>query len=355
MATTGAWYALAHRDSCVRNAVILAAHGARGQASQITIVATKFAAAYCLLALATSMPRTIRKELMLIMHGQRADNDALRHLVSWVRDKGHAVDPRVTWEKGDAIRFAREGAARGVDVVVAAGGDGTINEVLNGLDGSDVPLGIIPLGTANDFARQVGIPDDPDHAMDVVLRRSPCTIDTADLNGRRFLNVSSGGVAAETTAETPTEAKEQLGPLAYAITGVRKLADLQPRRARITGPGVDLECEFLIFAVGNARSTGGGTRITPRALVTDGLLDLCIVEAMPRGDFAKLLMRIKKGEHLDEARVRYLQLPSVTIAAEGPVTVNVDGESSEATTLAYRARPHDLRIHIAHLPEDAPE
>ena len=301
------------------------------------------------------MTRTVKKELMLIVHGQRADNDALRHLVSWVRGKGHAVDPRVTWETGDGIRFAREGAARGVDAVVAVGGDGTINEVLNGLDGSDVPLGIIPVGTANDFARQVGIPDDPDHAMDVVLRRAARTIDTAELNGRRFLNVSSGGVGAEATAETPTEAKEQLGPLAYAITGVRKLADLQPRRAHITGPDVDFECEFLLFAVGNARTTGGGTRITPRALVTDGLIDLCIVEAMPRADFAKLLMRIKKGEHLDESRVRYLQLPSVTIAAEGPVTVNVDGESSEATTLSYRVRPKDLWIHVPHLPEEAEE
>lgn len=322
---------------------------------QITIGTSGNAAAWCLLALATSMPGTTRKELMLIMHGQRADNDALRHLVSWVRDKGHAVDPRVTWEPGDGIRFARDGAARGVDAVIAVGGDGTINEVLNGLDGSDVPLGIIPFGTANDFAHQVGIPDDPDHAMDVVLRRPPRTIDTAELNGRRFLNVSSGGVGAEATAETPADAKEQLGLLAYAITGVRKLADLQPRRARITAAGVDLESEFLLFAVGNARSTGGGTRITPRARVTDGLLDLCIVEAMPRADFAKLLLRIKKGEHLDEDRVRYFQVPSVTIAADGPVTVNVDGESSEATTLSYRVRPGDLRIHVPRLPEDEEE
>ena len=301
------------------------------------------------------MPRTHRKELMLIMHGKRADSDALRHLVSWVREKGHSVDPRVTWEQGDAIRFAREGAERGVDVVVAVGGDGTINEVVNGLDGSDVPLGIIPLGTANDFARQVGIPDDPDHAMDVVLRRAPRAIDTADLNGRRFLNVSTGGVAAEATAETPTEAKEQLGPLAYAITGVRKLAELAPRRARITAPGVDVDTEFLLFAVGNGRSTGGGSRITPRALVTDGLLDVCIIPAMPRAEFARLLLRIKKGEHLDGNEVQYFQVPTVTIAADGPVSVNVDGESSEATTLSYRSRPHDLRVHIPRLPEEAEE
>jgi lipid kinase YegS len=301
------------------------------------------------------MVRTKRKELMLIIHGQRADNDALRHLVSWVRDKGHAVDPRVTWEPGDAIRFARDGAARGVDVVVAVGGDGTVNEVVNGLDGSDVPLGIIPAGTANDFARQVGIPDDPDHAMDVILRRPSRTIDTGELNGRRFLNVSSGGVAAEATAETPAEAKEELGPLAYAITGVRKLIGMESRRAHVTAPDLELEFEFLLFAVGNARTTGGGSRITPRARVTDGLLDVCLVPAMPRADFAKLLLRIKKGEHLDGDGVRYLQVPSITIAADGPVAVNVDGESSEATTLSYRVRPNDLHIHIPHLPEEEEE
>src|SRR5918912_3225130 len=130
--------------------------------------------------------------------------------------------------------------SRGDHAVVALGGDGTVNEVVNGLAGSEVPLGIIPVGTANDFARQVGIPDDPDHAMDVILRRAPRLIDTAELNGRRFLNVSTGGVGAEATAETPPDAKESLGPLAYAITGVRKFADLQPLNCRFTGPEFDV-------------------------------------------------------------------------------------------------------------------
>src|SRR3954471_21648594 len=109
------------------------------------------------------------------------------------------------------------GAGRGVECVAPAGGDGTVNDVVNGLDGLDVPLGIIPLGTANDFARQVGIPSDADHAMDVILQRKPKRFDTASLNGRRFLNVSTGGVGAEATAETPASAKETLGPLAYAV------------------------------------------------------------------------------------------------------------------------------------------
>src|SRR5262249_47309548 len=156
-----------------------------------------------------------------------------------------------------------------------------------------VPMGIIPVGTANDFAKQVGIPLDLDHAMDVVLQRSPVCIDTASLNGRRYLNVSTGGVGAEATAETPAEAKRSLGSLAYIVTALRKLPGLTPQRAKFTAPDFDLDTEFLVFAVGNARATGGGTLITPEASVEDGLLDVCIIEAMPVRDFARLTLRLK--------------------------------------------------------------
>src|SRR6478672_5755586 len=172
------------------------------------------------------------KHIALVVHGARADRADVRHLISWVRDKGHLVEPLATFEAGQATSLAANAARRGVDVVAAAGGDGTVNEVVNGLDGYDVPLGIIPVGTANDFARQVGIPPDPDHAMDVILQRKPKRFDTASLNGRRFLNVSTGGVGAEATAETPATAKETLGPVAYAISGMRKLAEFKPYAAK---------------------------------------------------------------------------------------------------------------------------
>ena len=135
-----------------------------------------------------------RRHIALVLHGARAELPGLRHLVEWVRGKGHIVRLRVTWEPGDGAIFAREAIAAGADTIVAVGGDGTVNEVLNGMEGTKVGLGIIPAGTANDFARQVGIPDDPSAAMDIVLRRKPVVIDTAEMNGRRFLNVSTGGV-----------------------------------------------------------------------------------------------------------------------------------------------------------------
>lgn len=303
----------------------------------------------------TTTPRTgaqarHKRTIALVVHGARAEFPGLRHVVEWVRAKGHSVRARVTWEPGDGTALAREAVDAGVDTVVACGGDGTVNEVVNGLEGTRVALGIIPAGTANDFARQVGIPDDPNAAMDVVLRRKPVVIDTAAMNDRRFLNVASGGVGAEATAETPSDAKASLGPVAYFISGLRKLAGLEAKRALFEAPGFRIEEEFLLFAVGNARATGGGTLVTPRASVRDGLLDVCIVGALTRGEFAKLALRVKRGEHLASEGVRYLQVPWFRITSAEPVMVNVDGEPTELRQAHFEVRPRDLLVHVPRLP-----
>lgn len=291
-----------------------------------------------------------RKHIAFVVHGARAYRTDLRHAVGWVRERGHYTDVRVTFERGDAERMAREAATVGADVVVAVGGDGTVNEVVNGLDGSDTPLGVLPLGTANDFARQAGIPANVDHAMDVILVRKPVLIDTASLNGRRFLNVSTGGIGAEATAETPSQAKAALGQLAYAITGIRKLADFPTKHAVFRSGGFVLECDFLMFAVGSGLASGGGRLVTPHASTTDGLLDLCIVERMPRREFARTVLRLRHGEHVGEEGVHYVRMHELTIEAKTPISVNVDGEVSDSVRLDYIARPRDLRVYVVHRP-----
>lgn len=296
-----------------------------------------------------------RKHIALVVHGARAGRDDFRHLVRWVRGRGHLVEPLPTWEAGDATWLASAAADRGADVVVAVGGDGTLNEVVNGLDGRDTPLGVIPAGTANDFARQIGIPMDLDHAMDVVLQRPPIRMDTASLNGRRFVNVSSGGIGAETTAETPPEAKASLGTLAYAITGLRKLAGLTAQPARFRGEELDLRAEFLVFAVGNARTTGAGTLIAPHASVTDGYLDVTIVETRQRREFAQLLLQVKRGEHVATPGVHYARVRTLRVESEVPISVNVDGENLQLCRMEYRVRPNDLWVHATHLPGEEVE
>lgn len=291
-----------------------------------------------------------RRHLALILHGERAFGPELRRLVGRLRSAGHVVLPRVTWEAGDATRYTRELVKQDIDTAIAAGGDGTVNEVLNGLAESDTALGILPLGTANDFAVQAGIPSDLDQAAEIILGSVPLRIDTAALNGRRFLNVSTGGVGAEVTAETPSEAKAALGPVAYALTALRKLTGLKARRARFEGPDWSFETDFLVFAVGNARATGGGREITPAASVRDGLLDLCVVEDMHMLDFARISLLIGRGEHVAQDGVHYLRTPSVRITSASPLAVNVDGEPVEAATLAYEAHRRDLLMYLPHLP-----
>lgn len=295
----------------------------------------------------------VHKHIVFVAHGARAGRSDFRHLVNWVRERGHHVEVRVTFERGDAEALAQRAAVEGADVVAAVGGDGTVNEVVNGLDGYDTPLGVVPLGTANDFARQAGIPADADHAMDVILLRKPVRIDTASLNGRRFLNVSTGGIGAEATAETPSQVKQSIGLLAYAISGLRKLADFEPHHGVFRGGGYVLECDFLMFAVGSAMAAGGGTLVTPHASTTDGLLDLCVVERMPRRDFARTVLRLRHGEHVGEEGVHYVRLPELTIEGTKPISVNVDGEISDSRRLDYRARPKDLWVHVVHRPGEA--
>jgi len=290
------------------------------------------------------------KHIVLVAHGARAGRPDFRHMVSWVRERGHLVDVQVTFERGDGEKLARRAAMAGADVVAAVGGDGTLNEVVNGLDGYDTPLGVIPLGTANDFARQSGIPADADHAMDVILQRKPVRIDTASLNGRRFLNVSTGGIGAQATAETPSQIKQAIGQLAYAISGLRQLADFETNHAVFRGGNYVLECDFLMFAVGSAMSAGGGTPVTPHASTTDGLLDLCVVERMDRRDFARTMMKLRNGEHVGEEGVHYVRLRHLTIEATKPLSVNVDGEVSDSPRLDYHARPKDLCVHLVHRP-----
>ena len=295
-----------------------------------------------------------RKHIAIVVHGARTARTDFRHLCGWVRGRGHHLTVHVTYDRGDAEYLAQRAAIAGADVVCAAGGDGTLNEVVNGLDGYDTPLGVIPLGTANDFARQAGISEDPNHAMDVSLRRKPVRIDTASLNGRRFLNVSTGGIGAEATAETPSHFKESMGGIAYAITGLRKFADYSPTHAVFRSGGFVIECDFLLFAIGSARASGGGTLVTPHASLTDGLLDLCIVEDMPRREFARTVLKLRNGDHVGDAGVHYVRVPELRITGSSPISVNVDGEVSGATTLDYRARPRDLNVFVAHVPGEAP-
>lgn len=291
-------------------------------------------------------------KITLIMN--TADQGALQLLRSGVhelRAKGHEVSTHVTFDSGDGARFARNAARQGTDLVIAAGGDGTVNEVVNGLMAGDpvsehVPrLGIVPLGTANDFSCYLGLPEEPGPALMRAVD-GPCFhADVGRVNDRWFVNVSSGGLGAEATEEAPDTVKKVVGPLAYFVTGVRKFASLHPTTATFSsGDNVIYEGPFLFFAVGNGGRTGGGNWVTPQADLADGMLDLCIVQDMGRAELIRLLPLLRNGEHLDHPGVIYTQVTDVAITGYKTISVNLDGEPIHASSLEYSVRPRMLKI-----------
>lgn len=281
--------------------------------------------------------------------------ERIRAEVAGLREKGHQLFPRLTFEAGDAAWMAREACERGCDLLIAGGGDGTVNEVVNGLHGSIVDggadpaeaprLAILPLGTGNDLASALEIPTEVEEALEVAVSGRDLPLDVGMVEGRCFANVSTGGFGAEATEETPSEAKRVLGPLAYLVTGMRKFVTLDPLTARITSQGeVVAEGRFMLFAVGNSRRTGGGNFLTPRADPSDGLLDLCLVREMSRVEFIRLLPQLRAGEHLDHPEIVYRQLPEVTVEAREELSVNADGEAMHGRRFHYSVSPVQLTI-----------
>jgi lipid kinase YegS len=290
--------------------------------------------------------------------------EAVRRAVEAMREGGNEVHPHLTFEPGDAQRFARDAAAAAADLIVAGGGDGTVNEVVNGihewLHGQNdttarLPrLAIIPLGTGNDLAGAIGIPHDPEAALAVALGGSCQWVDVAKVNGRYFLNVSTGGAGAEATDDASAELKRVLGPVAYLITGVKKFVQLKALHARFTAGGETVyEGGFLLFAVGNAWRTGGGNWVTADADPADRLLDLCIVEEMSHVDVVRLAPQIRAGRHVHHPQVTYLKVPELVVESDEEMTVNADGEPLTAHRFEYDLGAHRLTLMVPQVPDGA--
>lgn len=272
---------------------------------------------------------------------------ALRAGVAELRRRGHEVRPRLTFESGDGMRLARGMARAGAELVIAAGGDGTVNEVVNGVLAVkwDGRVGVVPLGTANDFAAGMEIPSSIPEAFGVAVGGRSVSVDVGRVNRRYFVNVSTGGFGASATEETPSESKKLLGPWAYVITGVKKFAELRPSRARFESEGeTAYEGEVMLFAVGNGKRTGGGSMLTPRAEFGDGKLDVLIVPGMARMDFLSLVPDLRAGTHVDNPDILYFRTGRLVVESEELLSVNADGEPLRGREFTYELADRTITL-----------
>ena len=236
-----------------------------------------------------------------------------------------------------------------MDLVLAAGGDGTLNEIVHGLmnlSKLERPiLGIVPLGTANDFATGCGIPRDPSKALALCIRGEPVAIDIGKANDHWFINAACSGFGAEITATTSPELKRLLGPAAYTVMGAILAINLHYYQGKLTLPGREIIGSGPVAIVGNGRQTGGGIQVAPRARIDDGLLDVLIVRQISP---TALLAAARELQQLppDGEYISYWQTPWLEVHSEEAIPVSLDGEPLHFSNVRYEVVPQAIQLVV---------
>ncbi|MFA7096087.1 MAG: lipid kinase YegS [Gammaproteobacteria bacterium] len=272
------------------------------------------------------------RSVAVLLNDRAAADPAMREALLQLRARGHRVTAALPLEPGEAVAMARDAVRQGADIVVAAGGDGTLNEVVNGVvESGCLPhcaVAVVPYGTANDFAAMCGIdPDEPARALALALENEPVAIDVGRMDDRLFINVASGGFGAQVTAETSPEAKQMLGGFAYFLKGLASVKNLTARPVEVEAPGTWWQGPALALSVGNGRQAGGGFQVCPGALLDDGLLDVVIVPEVGTEKLLALardLLRLGRDSGFEQ--VVTFRTPRLEVRAPRGLQFNLDGE-----------------------------
>ncbi|MDF9763690.1 diacylglycerol kinase (ATP) [Peribacillus simplex] len=245
---------------------------------------------------------------------------------------------------------------RGYDIVIAAGGDGTIYEVVNGLATAEKrpKLGIIPTGTTNDFARALHLPKSIEGAAEIIAGGHTMPIDIGKMNDRYFINIAGGGRLTELTYDVPIKLKTMLGQLAYYIKGIEMLPSIKPTEVSIEYDGKLFEGEIMLFLVANTNSVGGFEKLAPDASLNDGMFTLLILKKANLADIVRVATLAMRGEHIHDKNVIYEKANRIKVQAKKDMMLNLDGEFGGMAPAEFvnQYRHFDVFIPQGILPDD---
>ena len=289
----------------------------------------------------------------LILHRKSANRPEVKEAVKAVTSSGIPLRVRIPWNKRDKEVVVREACDAGAERVIAGGGDGTINAVVNALVGKGkkpppAVMGILPLGTANDFARGCGLPlDNLEACLRIACTAPAQAVDVGRMNKQSFINVASLGFGAEVTATTSTELKKLVGGGAYTLMGLATALKFKPYPGKLVIPEQEpQQGAVLVAAVGNNRYAGGAFDVAPKASMCDGLLDLAVLSHDENFSIPTVLKELRQP--FDEANqyVHYRQLSEFTIEGEEKLHCNLDGESVRKRKMKFSVLPGHLKVAI---------
>ncbi len=267
---------------------------------------------------------------------------------SYLQSLGLYPEVHFTKGAGDAINLAQKAASNGVSAVLSVGGDGTLNEVVNGLVGyPDIALGIIPAGSGNDFIRSLGVNSkDWQTACQKIAQGKTKLIDLGQINGRYFINVAGVGFDATVVNCANTWGKAHFpSSLAYVAAVLKTLSEFRATNITIKLDDQVVEDIGWLVVVASGQYFGGGMWIAPEADLHDGYFDVCVLGDLSKPAFLRAFPSIFSGKHLQHPAIKLYRARQVTVQADRPMLVQADGEVIAKTPISFTVRPSGLRIY----------
>jgi diacylglycerol kinase (ATP) len=291
-----------------------------------------------------------RQALLLLNRRAGPGNAQLPELIEVLRAGGVQVTAPDLADR-EAVSGAIRAHAAEVDLVVVGGGDGTVNAAAAGIVETGLPLGILPLGTANDLSRTLQLPTDPAEAARVIIAGHTRKIDIGEVNGHLYFNVASIGFSARLAKRLTREAKQRWGVLGYSVVGAKLFSEGRPFTVFIEHDGQTETVRTVQVSVGNGRYYGGGLQIDATAQPDDGLLHIYSLEVPHVGYVIPMLPALRRGTHGSWRDVRAFESTELTLRTKRRHEVNADGELVTTTPAHFRVRPGAVTVFV---PEEPP-
>ncbi|MFC4770035.1 diacylglycerol kinase [Effusibacillus consociatus] len=280
--------------------------------------------------------------------GKEMMRQHLPEILDILESAGLETSCHMTKGSDDAREAAVKAAADEFDYVIAAGGDGTVNEVVNGLSSAPIrpTLGILPAGTSNDLARALRIPRNLVKAAKQLTKFQVRPLDVGQANDHFFINIAGCGRITEITYEVPSKMKTALGQLAYYMKGLEKIPQLGAIHLEVEAPNFGFSGKAMLCLICNSRRVGGFEKLAPEAEPDDGLFDVILIKQSSIPDIVKLATQALRGEHIHNQRVMYFQTDRLKITSNERVDLNLDGEYGGSLPKEFRVLKHHLRVLV---------
>jgi YegS/Rv2252/BmrU family lipid kinase len=286
---------------------------------------------------------------MIIANPSSGKEEAAIHIEKiskQLQQNGYSTVIRLTEGEGDATKFAAEACDNKYKALISMGGDGTLNETINGIAEKEHRpiLGIVPMGTVNDFARALNIPLDVEEAIGLLGKGKVNKADVGKINRKYFLNILALGGIAEATAEVTAERKTALGSLAYLLEGLKTLTDKTPFHLSVRSKEKNWEGEALLFLVALTNSIGGFEKLAPEAETNDGNFHCFIFKDVAIPKLIRMMTAIIRGRLQEDQDVIHFRSNEIAIYSKEPMNSNVDGDMGDKLPLKLRVLTEHIQV-----------